>query len=177
MAGRSALTWSPVTGTDAYAGHLSCRHGETVGAYTPGAIPGTPGQAARRMLQAHQAAYGCECTRQWWTYYQPGGAGWLATDAAEGAAAAEAAVPTDDAPPAAPRPRWRYQHLVAGADTDRTEKELERLSATGWEVVTLAIVPGRLERDSAEFVYLLRTPVPDHDGRGSPESTDGADQV
>jgi hypothetical protein len=35
-------------------------------------------------------------------------------------------------------------------------------------VVTLAIVPGRLERDSADFVYLLRKPAPDYDGRGSP---------
>jgi hypothetical protein len=156
MPGSSALTWSPVTGTDAYAGQLTCRHGEMVGSYAPGGIPGTPGQAARRMLQAHAIAYGCECTRQWWTYYQPGGTGWLATDADDAPVAADAAV-------VAAVPRWRYHHLVADADTDRTEKELERLSATGWEVVTFAIVPRHGTLAAADFVYLLRKPLPDRD--------------
>jgi hypothetical protein len=162
MAGSSALTWSPVTGTDAYAGQLTCRHGETVGSYAPGGIPGTPGQAARRMLQAHATAYGCECTQQWWTYYQPGGAGWEATDAA-----ADEAGLVDEEPAATPSPRWRYHHLVADADTDRTEKELERLSATGWVVASFAIVPRRGGLDHTDFVYLLRKPVADPDG---PES-------
>jgi hypothetical protein len=159
MPGSSALTWSPVPGTAAYAGQLSCRHGETAGSYTPGLVPGTPGQAARRMLQAHQAAYGCECTRQWWTYYQPGGAGWLVTDAADDAA--DETVRLAEAAAAAPPPRWRYHHLVADADTDRTEKELERLSTAGWDVVNFAIVPRRGVLDHADFVYLLRKPVPD----------------
>jgi hypothetical protein len=161
MPGRSALTFAPVPGTGSYAGQLTCRHGETVGSYMPGLIPGTPGQAARRMLQAHATAYGCECTRQWWTYYQPGGAGWVATDVA----ADEAGLVDEE--PAATRPRWRYHHLVADADTDRTEKELERLSATGWAVVSFAIVPRRGALDSAAFIYLLRKPVTDPDG---PES-------
>ena len=163
MSGRSALTFAPVAGTAAYTGQLSCRHGETVGSYTPGLVPGTPGQAARRMLQAHATAYGCECTQQWWTYYQPGGAGWLATDAA-----ADDAGLVDEEPAATPSPRWRYHHLVADADTDRTEKELERLSTTGWAVVNFAIVPKRGVLDLADFVYLLRKPVPNQDGGGSP---------
>jgi hypothetical protein len=106
------------------------------------------------MLQAHATAYGCECTQSWWTYYRPGGVGWRATDAA-----ADPALPDD-----APAPRWRYHHLVADADTDRTEQELERLSATGWEVVTFAIVPQHGAIDPAAFIYLLRKPVADHDG-------------
>ena len=162
MAGRSALTFAPVAGTAAYAGQLTCRHGETVGSYTPGLLPGTPGQAARRMLQAHAITYGCECTRPWWTYYQPGGAGWVATDTEDEAGLA------DDEAAGAPAPRWRYHHLVADADTDRTEKELERLSATGWVVASFAIVPRRGALDHAEFVYLLRKPVPDHDADGLP---------
>ena len=161
MPERSALTFAPVPGTETYAGQLSCRHGQTVGSYTPGLIPGTPGQAARRMLQAHEATYGCECTRQWWLYYQPGGAGWEATDADDDPI-------EDEAVTAAVGPRWRYHHLVTDADTDRTEKELERLSAAGWAVVSFAIVPKRGVLDHADFVYLLRKPVPDHDGWGSP---------
>jgi hypothetical protein len=166
MPGHSALTFAPVAGTAAYAGQLSCRHGETAGSYTPGRVPGTPGQAARRMLQTHATTYGCECTRPWWTYYQPGGAGWLVTDAADDAA--DETVRLAETAAAAPPPRWRYHHLVADADTDRTEKELERLSATGWDVVTFAIVPRRGVLDHADFVYLLRQPVPDDDDRGSP---------
>ena len=162
MAARSALTFAPVEGTASYAGQLSCRHGETAGSYTPGLVPGTPGQAARRMLQAHATTYGCECTRHWWTYYQPGGAGWEATDTVD-----EAAL-VDTAPTGTPAPRWRYHHLVADADTDRTEKELERLSAAGWAVVSFAIVPRRGVLDHADFVYLLRKPVPNHDAGGSP---------
>jgi hypothetical protein len=162
MPERSALTFAPVPGTATYAGQLTCRHGETVGSYTPGLIPGTPGQAARRMLQAHATAYGCECTQSWWTYYRPGGTGWVATDATDDSALA------DDEVAGAPVPRWRYHHLVADADTDRTEKELERLSATGWVVASFAIVPRRGALDHAEFVYLLRKPVPDHSAGGSP---------
>ncbi len=157
MPGHSALTFAPVAGTAAYTGQLTCRHGETVGSYTPGLVPGTPGQAARRMLQAHASTYGCECTRPWWTYYQPGGAGWEATDTEDEAGLVDAA------PVSPPAPRWRYHHLVADADTDRTEKELERLSASGWDVVTFAIVPRRGALDHADFVYLLRQPVPDAD--------------
>ena len=67
-----------------------------------------------------------------------------------------------------PAPRWQYHHVIADADTDRTEKELERLSATGWDVASFAIVPRRGALDHAEFVYLLRKPVPDHDAGGSP---------
>ncbi len=155
MSERSALTFAPVVGTAAYAGQLSCRHGETAGSYSPGGIPGTPGQAARRMLQAHATTYGCECTHQWWTYSQPGGAGWEAMETED------EAVLVDAAPAETPAPRWRYHHLVADADTDRTEKELERLSATGWEVASFAIVPRRGALDHADFVYLLRKPVPD----------------
>jgi hypothetical protein len=153
MAGRSALTFAPVAGTDAYTGQLSCRHGETLGSYTPGLLPGTPGQAARRMLHDHQAVYGCECTQQWWAYYQPGGAGWLATDAADDPAL------TDDAVVS----RWQYHHLVADADTDRTEKELERLSTAGWDVVAFTIVARHGTLAAADFVYLLRKPLPDRD--------------
>jgi hypothetical protein len=162
MARRSVLTFAPVAGTESYAGQLACRHGETVGSYTPGLIPGTPGQAARRMLQVHQATYGCECTQQWWTYYQPGGAGWLASDDE-----ADETFTLTEEPAGTPAPRWRYHHLIADADTDRTEKELERLSATGWAVVSFAIVPRRGVLDHADFVYLLRKPVPDDDRESS----------
>jgi hypothetical protein len=41
------------------------------------------------------------------------------------------------------------------------------LSATGWAVVSFAIVPRRGALDSAAFIYLLRKPVTDPDG---PES-------
>jgi hypothetical protein len=85
----------------------------------------------------------------------PGGAGWVATDAIDDLALA------GDEPSVAPSPRWRYHHLVADADTDLTEKELERLSATGWEVVTFAIVARQGLLDGADSVYLLRTAVPD----------------
>lgn len=153
MPGRSAFKWDPATAatTLQVEGRLSCRHGETVGHYAPGSIPGTPGPAARQMLQVHQEMYGCDCTREWWTYYLPGAAGGDDPDALE------AAVPVADAP----LPQWRYHHLIADADTDRTEKELERLSATGWEVVTLAIMPAPVQHESADFVYLLRPPARD----------------
>jgi len=163
MAGTSAFKWGPAAAGAQVEGRLSCRHGETVGHYTPGGIPGTPGQAARRMLHTHQEAYGCACTREGWTYYLPGGAGWGdPDDPAPDEDELVQDVPTRDDPARpAVAPRWRYRHVIAGADTDRTEKELERLGATGWEVVTMAIVAGRLEHDSADFVYLLRQPVDD----------------
>src|SRR5688500_18303445 len=120
MPGSSSLHWTPAPpGARGYARRLTCRHGEAVARSAPGTVPGTPGAAALRMLRAHEAAYGCDCARAWWDHYRPG------------AASEHDDAPATDAPEEPPglASPWRYHHLVAGADTDWNEKELERLAA------------------------------------------------
>ena len=57
----------------------------------------------------------------------------------------------------ATQPSYRHRHLRMRGDIDAIERELDRLSADGWEVAHFAVVVS--STDEYEYVYLLRLPA------------------
>jgi len=57
----------------------------------------------------------------------------------------------------ATQPSYRHHHLRMRGDMGAVERELDRLSAEGWEVAHVAVVVS--STDEHEYVYLLRRPA------------------